>query len=524
MTTVSTSHTAVSESATLIVPAAGETISFALSGTYIATIVMERSVGSGEDAWEPILGPFNTDDATEAADYVTQTRGERFRSRCTAFTSGTAVTTVADGDKVIRRNTDSLGNIIYTDRQSGRTYANVLAAPSLVGSDAAFDQDGQAAAQGGAITQRGGTSSTAGNAGGVSEVIGGTPGSTGIGGAASVTGGIGGSTSGAGGVASVTGGAATAGNTAGGAASVTGGAATGTGAGGAASATSGAGAAGTTGTAGASGTNTVTSGVGGTATTGVGGASGAVTLSSAAGGAASGATGTGGAAGAVSVTGGVGGATTDSATGVETGGAGGTAAVTAGAGGAIDNLSTGTAGAGGDATLSAGAGGAADAASSTGGAAGDVVISAAAGGVSASGTAGADGKIIIRPIDGQPIITKAPAPTSGTTSVNATEAEMLGGIHVKTPSAGQNWQLPNGTEMDAAIGAAALAVGDTFDFTMINLGTTGDIVTITTDTGFTVVGYMGVHPATDGATLGYGAGHFRARRTAANTWVLYRVG
>jgi len=124
---------------------------------------------------------------------------------------------------------------------------------------------GLAAAQGGSIQAKGGTSSTSANAGGAASLLGGVPGATGIGGAASVTGGAGGSTSGAGGAASLVGGAGTAGNAAGGAAAVTGGAGQGSAAGGAAQVTGGVG--GATGAGGAVG---LVGGAGG-ATSGTGG-------------------------------------------------------------------------------------------------------------------------------------------------------------------------------------------------------------------------------------------------------------
>lgn len=145
----------------------------------------------------------------------------------------------------------------------------------LEGSAATFPIDGLAAAQGGSVTVKGGTSSTTGNAGGAVNVTGGTPGATGIGGAVAVAGGPGGATSAAGGAASVTGGAATASNSAGGAASLVGGAGSGSSAGGAITITSGA--AGATGVAGAVGISVgaATAGAGSNATiTGGNGAGG----------------------------------------------------------------------------------------------------------------------------------------------------------------------------------------------------------------------------------------------------------
>lgn len=125
------------------------------------------------------------------------------------------------------------------------------------GAAATLPITGLAAAQGGDVTVKGGTSSTSANAGGAANVTGGAAGATGVGGAAAVTGAAGGATSGTGGAASLTGGAGTAGNAVGGAATHTGGAGQGTGAGGVASVTGGASGAGATGNGGAA---TVTGG------------------------------------------------------------------------------------------------------------------------------------------------------------------------------------------------------------------------------------------------------------------------
>lgn len=88
---------------------------------------------------------------------------------------------------------------------------------------------GLAAAQGGSVEYKGGTSSTSANAGGAAKLTGGQPGATGVGGAAVIAGGAGGSTSGAGGAATVNGGAGTAGNGSGGNVDIEGGAPNGTG-------------------------------------------------------------------------------------------------------------------------------------------------------------------------------------------------------------------------------------------------------------------------------------------------------
>lgn len=155
--------------------------------------------------------------------------------------------------------------------------------------------NGLAAAQGGAVTVTGGTSSTSANAGGAVNLTGGTPGATGVGGAINITGAVGGATSGTGGAVNIIGGAGTAGNATGGLFKGVGGAGQGTGLGGAAQLTGGASGTGATGAGGAA---TVTGG----ASLAVNDAGGAASLIGGAG------AGTG-AGGAITITSGAAGAT-----------------------------------------------------------------------------------------------------------------------------------------------------------------------------------------------------------------------
>lgn len=135
----------------------------------------------------------------------------------------------------------TLKAFIQSGGTPGAGVFTTVTANDIAGGGASLDITGLAAAQGGAIPIKGGTSSTTTNAGGAVSLTGGTPGATGIGGAASVVGGAGGATSGAGGATAIAGGAATASNSAGGAVSVTGGLGFGSSAGGAASLVGGAG-------------------------------------------------------------------------------------------------------------------------------------------------------------------------------------------------------------------------------------------------------------------------------------------
>lgn len=339
------------------------------------------------------------------------------------------------------------------------------ASSDISAGDATFTIAGLAAAQGGYVAVVGGTSSTAGNAGGAVSMTGGVPGATSAGGAASVTGGIGGATSGNGGSASLTGGAGTSGNAAGGAGSVSGGRGQGTGAGGAAN---------------------VTGGLSGAGATGTGGAANVTGGASAA---------TNGAGGAVAVTGGAGAGT----------GNGGAVGVTGGASGA------GATGNGGAVTIAGGASGA------TNGNGGNVILDAGA-----RAGSGIPGHVICRDM----LITPQGAPTAKTTTAAITASEIQTGIITVTHAAGanQDYALPAGAALDAAM---QLAVGDSFAWVLINLSAAiTDTATITSPgADHTIVG-IAVVQAANAATgaLGVASGLFRTRKTAADTFITYRIG
>lgn len=107
----------------------------------------------------------------------------------------------------------------------------------------------------------------------------------------------------------------------------------------------------------------------------------------------------------------------------------------------------------------------------------------------------------------------APANIADGGSMIMTAAELLTGIVTATPSAGRNVQLPTGANLDLA---TEWAIGDSFDFSLITLAAFA--LTITVNTNVTIVG----DPAT-AATSG-SAAKFRVRKTAADTFVVYRIG
>jgi len=226
----------------------------------------------------------------------------------------------------------------------------------------------------------------------------------------------------------------------------------------------------------------------------------------------------GGASGAVTIRSQAGGAKAD--TGIANGGAAGAVAITGGAGGATASDDGGSiGGAGATITLTAGAGGNGTGAASDGGNAGDVVLVPGAGGTTAGGLAGKPGAIIHRSTQNY---FKCPTPTAlADTAPTLTAAQMLSGIITGAPTTARSWTLPTGTEMDAGV-SAAMAADDAFELNIINLSAgADDIITLVAGASFTIVGKLTIE-ATDALTND-SRGRFFIRKTAANTFVLYRV-
>lgn len=113
-------------------------------------------------------------------------------------------------------------------------------------------------------------------------------------------------------------------------------------------------------------------------------------------------------------------------------------------------------------------------------------------------------------------------PTAKTVTAAISAAELLTKIITTTGvTAPSVHQLPTGALLAAAI--PGIAVGDAFDFIVINTGTgASDDATITVNTGVTIVGNPTVGSLTDGTIIS-GSGTFRARYTAADTFVVYRL-
>jgi hypothetical protein len=83
-------------------------------------------------------------------------------------------------------------------------------------------------------------------------------------------------------------------------------------------------------------------------------------------------------------------------------------------------------------------------------------------------------------------------------------------IVTSTTGAAVTATLDTGTVMDAS---ATWAINDSFDWSIINTG--GNTLTVTAATGHTIVGVAAVVTVTSAT--------FRTRKTAANTFVTYRL-
>jgi hypothetical protein len=110
-------------------------------------------------------------------------------------------------------------------------------------------------------------------------------------------------------------------------------------------------------------------------------------------------------------------------------------------------------------------------------------------------------------------VSVAAAPTTATDSPTLTAAQLTNGIILGSPTTGTAYTLPLAADLDTLMTNAK--VGTIFDFRVINITGSGTI-TVTTNTGWTLVGLMTIIAA--GAVRA-----FRARKTGDGTWALYAI-
>ena len=136
------------------------------------------------------------------------------------------------------------------------------------------------------------------------------------------------------------------------------------------------------------------------------------------------------------------------------------------------------------------------------------------------GIMSSDTEVMVRALFGRKQIAPVAMTTAATITVAALKAGLITGTHAAGATAA--YTLPTGTVMDAAL-TAFLVANDSFDFTIINLSTAlADTITLTAATGFTIVGQAIIDSANADSEFP-SSGTFRVRRTAANTFVAYRL-
>jgi hypothetical protein len=122
-----------------------------------------------------------------------------------------------------------------------------------------------------------------------------------------------------------------------------------------------------------------------------------------------------------------------------------------------------------------------------------------------------------------------PAPSVAVTAHTMTIAEIMTGIFTQDPTTDRAWTLPTAVLVDAGI-PSTTRVNDSFDFSVINIGSASanEIITISAGTDGTLVGsgaILTANPVDD--AFSSGSGLFRLRITSRDsntpTYTCYRI-
>jgi hypothetical protein len=108
------------------------------------------------------------------------------------------------------------------------------------------------------------------------------------------------------------------------------------------------------------------------------------------------------------------------------------------------------------------------------------------------------------------------APQTATSTATLTAAQVTGGILYANPStSAATYTLPTASDIDAVMTSAN--VGNTFDLSIVNVGTSSGTVTLSMGTGITNGGNAAVAVSTTSSAL------FRFRKTGTGAWTVYKV-
>lgn len=108
-----------------------------------------------------------------------------------------------------------------------------------------------------------------------------------------------------------------------------------------------------------------------------------------------------------------------------------------------------------------------------------------------------------------------PSPTAIAATATLTIAQLLTRLITTSGTTAISLTLPTGTLTDAGVTIPVMPINSSFDWNIVNTGTSSGAVTLVAGTGHTIVGSAVV-------AIGTSAG-FRTRKTAANTYVTYRL-
>ena len=118
----------------------------------------------------------------------------------------------------------------------------------------------------------------------------------------------------------------------------------------------------------------------------------------------------------------------------------------------------------------------------------------------------------------EPNMTPIDLPISVTATATLTPAQIVNGLILANSgiTAAQTYTLPSVTDLELAF-TNMERVGTSFDFRVVNLGTSSGTAIIAAGAGWTISGSLTMTiPVTTGALL-------VARKSAAGAWTLYRV-
>lgn len=116
MTTISKTFTATGTSPSLLIPSPTTTAVYTLSGTFVATIALEYTLTGGQ-SWINVA----TLSATVTSAIFVPVNGATYRFNCTAYTSGSAVISLADTLPPMKLYVNDAGIVVMSVDQTGVT-------------------------------------------------------------------------------------------------------------------------------------------------------------------------------------------------------------------------------------------------------------------------------------------------------------------------------------------------------------------------------------------------------------------